>query len=223
MFPITFLMSCPSAFVVCRSDCTTSLSNPGVRPLHIPFQCVSSVLFYSAWTVAKHFLLGFLSLKVDPPLLYSIPGCPGQCLMSKPRAHSIFLLWMWSVSWLTQWCLTWKALVVCASPSLAVPSFAWKPGYRERRKEGEAQLLLAPVPSVSWQQCCRLGDGGTWGAQRNYTKEDNKRDREWETDLTGTGQGENAAWAKGWTQWNEGRKDGRMKANQCNLTHSLSG
>lgn len=92
MFLITYLMSSPSAFVVCCSDCTTSFSKPGVRPLHTLFQCVSSFLLYSAWTVPQCSLLGFLSLKLDPPVLYSIPGCPGQCLVSEPRAHSNSLL-----------------------------------------------------------------------------------------------------------------------------------
>lgn len=138
IFLITYLMSCPSAFVVCRSDCTTSLSSSGVSPLHIPFQCVSSVLFYSAWTVAKCFLLGFLSL-----LRWICLSCTlslavlGSAWFKTPEPTA-------SLSCRCDLCLDpvmpdmESPCGVCHSPSLAVPSFVWKPGYKERRKEGEA-------------------------------------------------------------------------------------
>lgn len=72
MFLTTYLMmSSPNAFVLGRSDGTTSLPSPGVRPLHTLFHSVSSFLFYPAWTVPKCFVLEFLSLfSASHSLLY---------------------------------------------------------------------------------------------------------------------------------------------------------
>lgn len=138
MFLITYLTtSSPNVFAAGHSDCTTSLPSPGVRPLRTLFHSVSSFSFYSAWTVPKCFLLGFLSLKLDPPLLDSLPGCLGQHLASDPRADSI------SVSSLADPVVPdvvnpWPhSYSMCHNPSLSVLLFAWKPGYRGRRKEGE--------------------------------------------------------------------------------------
>lgn len=226
LFP--YLMSCPSAFVVCHSDCTTSLSNLGVRPLHTPFQCVSSFLFHSAWTAPECFLLGCQSLKLDMPLLYSIPGRPGSCLVSKPRAHSISLC-------RCGLCLSWpsgtwhgkslapvlphvpQSLTGCASLGVG----ARLQGEEEGRRS--SALLLLPL---YWASLGRSAAGLVMVApeeHRGITLRKTERAREWESDLTGTGWGENSVWVKGWTQRNEGREDGRMKVVLCHLTHSLSG
>lgn len=169
MFLITYLMtSSPNVFAAGHSDCTTSLPSPGVRPLRTLFHSVSSFLFYSAWTVPKCFLLGFLSLKLDPPLLDSLPGSTWHQTPEQTASHSVSSLadpvvpdvvnpWPHSYS-------------LCHNPSLSVLLFAWKPGYRGRRKEGElVHSCFYALYQGQW--CCRLSDGG----YKEGTQEEQRR------------------------------------------------
>lgn len=161
MFLITYLTtSSPNVFAAGYSDCTTSLPSPGVRPLHTLFHSVSSFSFYSAWTVPKCFLLGFLSLKLDPPLLDSLPGCHGQHLASDPRAKSIslslFLGWP-SGAWRGK---PLAPLLQHVPQPLSVCAFVCMETRIQREEEGRRTGAQFFYPLYQGQWCCRLSDGG---------------------------------------------------------------
>lgn len=74
----------------------------------------------------------------------------------------------------------------CHSPSLAVPSFVWKAGNRERRKEGEAvHGCFYPLYRVSLGRSAAGWVMVAPGEHRGIPLR--LRAREWETDLTGAG------------------------------------
>lgn len=96
--------------------------------------CLDCSRVFSAWVSVPK--AGSTSLVLHPWLPWAVPGVRARspqhlspvdvvCTLADPVVLDMENPWPQSCG-------------VCHSPSLAVPSFAWNPGYRERRKEGES-------------------------------------------------------------------------------------